>query len=94
MFGAPELDTALHEGLTRADRGENHPSCPAGHTALDAAQDMVGFLSTILGCSTAQWIVLSKVFMIVSIISPQIYILVFIILSNSSPSSLSLAFFV
>jgi len=44
-LGAPELDAGLQVGSHQsgAER-QNHLPRPAGHTAEDAAQDMVGFL--------------------------------------------------
>ena len=45
ILGAPELNAVLQVGShkSRVD-GQNHLPQPAGHTSLDAAQDMVGFL--------------------------------------------------
>jgi len=45
MLGAPELDAGLQVGSHESRvKGQNHLSRPTGHAALDAAQDMVGFL--------------------------------------------------
>lgn len=45
MLGAPELDAALQWGLTRAEQQNPLPSSVA-HGALDAAQNMAGFLGS------------------------------------------------
>ena len=45
MLGAPDLDAGLQVGSHEsAVKGQNPLHRPAGHAALDAAQDMVGFL--------------------------------------------------
>ena len=50
MLGAPELDAGLQVGSQeRGVKGQNPLPRPAGHAALDAAQDTVGFL----GCKCA-----------------------------------------
>jgi len=43
MLGAPELDAGLQVGSHKSGvKGQNPLPRPAGHTALDAAQDAVG----------------------------------------------------
>jgi len=45
MLGAPELDTGLQVGSDESRvKGQNPLPHPAGHAALDAAQDTGGFL--------------------------------------------------
>jgi len=45
MLGAPELDAGLQVGSQESRvKGQNPLPRPAGHAALDAAQDTVGFL--------------------------------------------------
>jgi len=45
MLRAPELDAGLQVGSHQSGgEGQDHLSCPAGHAAFDAVQDMVGFL--------------------------------------------------
>jgi len=47
VLGSPELDTGLQVGSQQSGvEGQNPLSQPAGHAALDAAQDTVG----LLGC--------------------------------------------
>ena len=44
MLGAPELDAVLQVGSQESGvKGQNPFPRPAGHAALDAAQDTVGF---------------------------------------------------
>lgn len=45
VMGTPEVHAALPVGSYESRvEGQNHFACPAGHAALDAAQDMIGFL--------------------------------------------------
>jgi len=45
VLRAPQLDAGLQVGSHQSRiEGQNHLPCPAGHTSLDAAQDMVGSL--------------------------------------------------
>lgn len=56
MLEAPELDAGFQVGSPQSRaKGQNPFPCPAGHAALDPAQDAAGFLDSARG-----WAVLSS----------------------------------